>query len=107
MKTAFHLVMVVTWTVALLVQTGSVRGAEARKDWPCWRGPNGNGSAPDPGFKLVDDMSRAKLLWTSDQEIASDCKGRWAGGFSSPAPPWLLAPPGPAAKARAVCIRYP
>jgi len=54
------------------------------RDYPCWRGPNGNGSAPDPGFKLVDDMSKAKLLWTSEEEIASDCKGRWAGGFSSP-----------------------
>jgi outer membrane protein assembly factor BamB len=53
-------------------------------DWPCWRGPNGNGSAPDPGFKLVDDLGKAKLLWKSDQEIPSDCKGRWAGGFSSP-----------------------
>ena len=29
-------------------------------------------------------MSKARLLWTSDQEIASDCQGRWAGGFSSP-----------------------
>jgi hypothetical protein len=29
MRTAFHLAIAATWTVACLVQTGSIRGAEA------------------------------------------------------------------------------
>ena len=67
MKTTFGIALAATWVVALSVQAAAVTGAEPAKDWPCWRGPNGNGSAPDPGFELVDDMSKAKLLWTREE----------------------------------------
>jgi len=58
--------------------------------WPCWRGPYFNGSAPDQGIELIDDLGLAKLLWTSDVPIpaahpgSGGVKGYWACGYSSP-----------------------
>jgi outer membrane protein assembly factor BamB len=55
-------------------------------DWPCWRGPNGDGSAPDPGFKLVDDLSKSRLVWKSEDPIPSNAEriDSWRAGYSSP-----------------------
>jgi outer membrane protein assembly factor BamB len=33
--------------------------------WPCWRGPDGSGSASS-GVKLLEDISQAKLVWKSE-----------------------------------------
>jgi hypothetical protein len=54
--------------------------------WPCWRGPLGGGVAPDPGVKLVDDFTKAKLVWTSEDQIpyGYETRGGWQGGYSSP-----------------------
>ena len=38
-------------------------------DWPCWRGPAGNGAAPSCGKTLVEDLAQARLLWVSDANI--------------------------------------
>jgi len=38
-------------------------------DWPCWRGPFSNGSAPDSGLELVDSLPKARLAWLSDEQI--------------------------------------
>jgi len=35
--------------------------------WPCWRGPYHNGSAVDCGAAIIDDLSQAKLVWTSEE----------------------------------------
>jgi outer membrane protein assembly factor BamB len=54
--------------------------------WPCWRGPLGGGVAPDPGVKLVDDFSKARLVWTSADQIpyGYETRGGWQGGYASP-----------------------
>jgi len=57
--------------------------------WPCWRGPYFNGSAPDQGIELIDDLGKAKLLWKSDVPIPAGhpskaTRGYWAGGYCSP-----------------------
>jgi len=76
--------------VAALAMAGAAApGGEVARNgagWPCWRGPNGNGSADDGGFDLVDDFARAKLLWTSADTIPSNDEkfDRWHAGYSSP-----------------------
>jgi len=58
--------------------------------WPTWRGPYFNGSAPELGLKLIDDIGQAPLLWTSDMPIpaahpgSGGVRGYWCGGYSSP-----------------------
>lgn len=57
--------------------------------WPCWRGPYANGSAPEQGIRLIDDLSKAKLVWVSDQPIPGAYMSYggvpyWTGGHSSP-----------------------
>jgi len=79
-----------TWGSALvllvLLPAAGAVAAEPPTDWPCWRGPNGDGSAPDPGFKLVDDLAKAKLLWKSEEPIPSNAEriDSWRAGYSSP-----------------------
>jgi outer membrane protein assembly factor BamB len=55
-------------------------------NWPCWRGPTGSGSAPDSGRKLVGNLWKARLAWSSEE---SSVPGTWAewhrgglGGYS-------------------------
>ena len=43
-----------------------VAGEPGPADYPCWRGPMGNGSALASGRTLIPDIAQAKLLWTSD-----------------------------------------
>jgi hypothetical protein len=54
--------------------------------WPCWRGPLGGGVAPDPGFRLVEDFGKAKLVWTSEDQVpyGYETSGGWQGGYASP-----------------------
>ena len=46
-------------------------------DYPCNRGPYGNGSAVDCGRKLVESFAKARLVWTSEDEVGS----AWSGGM--------------------------
>ena len=34
--------------------------------WPTMQGPYGNYRVPQPGVKLVDDLSKARLVWESE-----------------------------------------
>ena len=34
--------------------------------WPTMQGPHGNYQAPQTGAKLVDDLSKARLVWESE-----------------------------------------
>jgi outer membrane protein assembly factor BamB len=57
--------------------------------WPCWRGPYSNGSAPEQGIQLIDDLSQAKLVWVSEDTIPGAYMSHggvayWTGGHSSP-----------------------
>jgi outer membrane protein assembly factor BamB len=67
---------------------GADRGGEvaAPGEWPCWKGPLGGGVAPDPGCRLVEDPGKARLVWTSADQIpyGYETRGGWVGGFSSP-----------------------
>jgi outer membrane protein assembly factor BamB len=45
------------------------------RDYPCNRGPYGNGSAVDCGRKLVESFAKARLVWTSEDEVGS----AWGG----------------------------
>jgi outer membrane protein assembly factor BamB len=64
------------------------RGEEV--GWPCWRGPLGGGVVPDPGRKLVRDLSKAKLVWPSEDQLPFPYENNlgkkqgWFGGFGSP-----------------------
>ena len=53
--------------VLLLASTGGASGhaAQARQDWPQWRGPLGNGVAPGTGFPLQWSDS-TNVAWTMD-----------------------------------------
>jgi outer membrane protein assembly factor BamB len=46
-------------------QRDGLGGATEGKDWPCWRGADGSGSASS-GTELIEDISKAKLLWKSE-----------------------------------------
>lgn len=51
-------------------------------DYPCNRGPHGNGSAVDCGRELVQSFAKARLVWTSEDEVGSawgGIKGHFAG----------------------------
>ena len=48
---------------------GSAPAAGAgRYDWPCWRGPHGNGSV-DCDEELVDNLAEAKFCWQSEEKL--------------------------------------
>ena len=72
--------------VLVSASLSAAEGGPRSAGWPCWRGPNGNGSADAPGLELVDDFAKAKLLWTSEDEIPSNAEkiDSWRGGYSSP-----------------------
>ena len=57
--------------VAVLVLSVSVAIAG---DWPNWRGPDCSGSATDCGEELVEDISQAKRVWSSE-EATKPCFG--------------------------------
>jgi len=63
-RTASRLYPVMAAIVVMLVCAPAGMGAEP--SWPCWRGPNHNGSAVDCGAAIIDDLSQAKLVWTSE-----------------------------------------
>jgi outer membrane protein assembly factor BamB len=74
--------------VALCLAVGVAHAADpSPRDYPCWRGPFGNGSAPDCGKPFVAAMSDARLVWTSAEDIPLTWdvpKGRWRASFGSP-----------------------
>jgi outer membrane protein assembly factor BamB len=77
------------WALLALCSLGRLSAGEngnGQGEWPCWKGPVGGGAAPDPGCKLVDDLGKAKLVWTSEDQIvfSYETTGGWTGGFSSP-----------------------
>ena len=64
-------------------------------DWPCWRGPESNGSAAPCGRELVDSLAEARLVWASDEVVpdsyTSDSRSpprgeldTIAGGYAAP-----------------------
>ena len=57
-------VFVITLVALLMLSAGVVMAG----DWPNWRGPGCSGSATDCGEELVEDISQAKRVWTSEEE---------------------------------------
>jgi outer membrane protein assembly factor BamB len=64
-----------------------------RAPWPCWRGPYGNGTAPEAGVELVEDLAEARLVWQSEDRIPHSSPhtetrggtaGSWGAGYGSP-----------------------
>ena len=56
--------------VAKQPTTATLTPAQAWKiGWPCLFGPNGNWSAKPSGQKLVDDISKVRHVWRSEQRI--------------------------------------
>jgi outer membrane protein assembly factor BamB len=85
------------WLLTVLGVLASVHAAavtpvEARKiGWPQWMGPAGGGSSLDCGYDLVEDFTKARLLWKSEwlpDGRAADGSDRVqdnvSGGFASP-----------------------
>lgn len=63
--------------------------------WPQPMGPNGNGNAVPAGSQLVDSLTHARLIWTSEEQLPPTYAAGWyhpvpraqaeiAGGHSSP-----------------------
>ena len=48
-------------------------------DWPCWRGPSCNGTAPPHDGELVEKPSEAKLVWRSEELVYSTYRGTCSG----------------------------
>ena len=77
-------------TEAQLARTNAAPGGLG---WPCWLGPSQNFSATPTKSAMVDDLSRARMVWVSDYigptELGSMrhglCVGNWpAAGGASP-----------------------
>ena len=76
LRNALHVIIIVT--TCLTSSHGAVGAEKAEseslprwRDWPNWRGPFCNGSAPSCGQPLVDDHSKVKLLWVSEEKTKS------------------------------------
>lgn len=52
------------WLAALLLPAVLHAGEEAASDWPCWRGPEGNGISPETGFPKKWPREGLERLWT-------------------------------------------
>jgi len=57
--------------------------------WRSWRGPYGNGTGVETGLALVDDITKARLVWVSEDPIPGTYASTggcsyWIGGFSVP-----------------------
>ena len=59
-------------------------------DFPCWRGPYGNGSSPPSGRDLVESLADMRLLWKSEARLpdswiwSADPIGAIVGGYCTP-----------------------
>jgi hypothetical protein len=49
-------------------QGPSPGAAASAAEWPCFRGPNGNGVVPDWPGGLIDDPRQAKVLWVGEEK---------------------------------------
>ncbi|MFC1462410.1 HEAT repeat domain-containing protein [Verrucomicrobiota bacterium] len=59
----------VAGTVEYPSETVAANAWRKGTDWPRWRGPNCNGSGPDSGVALVDDLNDARLVWKNEEEM--------------------------------------
>ncbi len=81
-------------SIASLLVTGAARAAAPDPGWPVWRGPYHTGAATPSGRTLVDDPTKARLVWTSEaipgarvadgRKVVSPEEGKISGGFASP-----------------------
>ena len=59
-------------------------------DWPQWRGPYFNGTGPSSGHELVEDMTKSRLAWRSEERTPNSWlwsrqrNPDFGGGYSSP-----------------------
>ena len=52
-------------------------------DWPWWQGAGGNNSAVVTGQELVDDLSQARKIWESGEQLGTGktcSSGDWSCG---------------------------
>jgi outer membrane protein assembly factor BamB len=80
--------------LALLVCVVAATGAEPAASIACWRGPTGSGACPDSGRPMIDDLSKAKALWISEDRgcsigygadgVGKDGYVNFRSGYASP-----------------------
>ena len=51
-----------------------IEATALQRGWPTVQGPNGNFSVPRSGVKLVDDLSKVRLVWESEDRDAGRAK---------------------------------
>lgn len=95
MKAKTGIVCGVAFALSLAVgQAGAAEQSRTTEEawktgWPNWHGPYDNGSAVQTGVELLDDLSKVRLLWTSEEKVfpqtwQPDGKGAYHTGFGSP-----------------------
>jgi outer membrane protein assembly factor BamB len=61
----------------------AANGLAKGKDWPCLRGPYGNGSAADRGQSMVESPNQVRAVWCSEGFMPTGY-GRPGGGYNGP-----------------------
>ena len=79
--------LIPTRLAGMILALSSLASAIPAADYPCWRGPDGSGVS-NSGLTLIDDISQARLAWTSDEVIPSagwDITSiTYSGGLNNP-----------------------
>ena len=84
---AAHRVILAGFVQAILCVTAFSAPEAKPRDWPCWRGPFGNGTTRSCGQSLVDDVRKARKVWVTEDSIpqANNPTPDWPnGGYCSP-----------------------
>jgi outer membrane protein assembly factor BamB len=66
MKTRILPIVVIALLSPILSAYGSGESAEESFDWPCWRGPNHDGTTEESGWKPDALRGGAKVLWKAN-----------------------------------------
>jgi outer membrane protein assembly factor BamB len=56
----------------------------AKSDYACWRGAIGNGTAPETGWELVEQLADAEVLWASEEWELPGTYNIVMGGLGGP-----------------------
>lgn len=82
-----------TALIALFGLAGLAAAAEAPNEWPSYLGPCGNFSERS-GAKLLDDMTKVRLVWVSEETKIGFGKAHTGAGKSGVGKDFLGLPPG-------------
>ena len=85
MKTLLHLSLAAFLTTLSFAKETITEEEAWKLGWPTMQGPYGNYQAPQTGTKLVDDLSKARLVWESDTKDFGRAK-HTTGSFKGKTP---------------------